>query len=137
MRKLPAHQVWLGNALDASNLRGVLDLGIELIVDLAANEVPPKITRDLAYCRIPILDSAGNAEWQLRLAIQTVQLALAKKVPTLVCCSAGMSRSPAIVAAALARHTQQDFRHCLEQIITGAPHDVSPALVTDLLALDS
>ena len=135
MRKLATHKIWLGNALDAANLRGVLDLGIELIVDLAANELPPKITRDLAYCRIPLLDSASNAEWQLRLAIDTVQLALAKNVPTLVSCSAGMSRSPAIAAAAIARHTKQDFRHCLEEVVAGAPHDVSPAFVTDILAV--
>jgi predicted protein tyrosine phosphatase len=89
----------------------------------------------LAYCRIPLHDSASNAQWQLRLAIDTVQLSLAKNVPTLVSCSAGMSRSPAIAAAAIAMHTQQDFRRCLEELVTGAPHDVSPAFVTDILAL--
>jgi protein tyrosine phosphatase len=135
MRKLPTYRIWLGNVLDASNLRGVLDLGVELIVDLAANEVPPKITRDLTYCHIPLHDSMGNSEWQLRLAIDTVRLAVAKNIPTLVCCSAGMSRTPVIAAAAIALQTQQDFRKCLEALVAGAPHDVSAALVKDVLSL--
>ena len=135
MRKLPTYRIWLGNALDAANLRGVLDLGVELIVDLAANEIPPKIMRDLTYCRIPLHDSLGNSEWQLRLAIDTVRLAIAKNVPTLVCCSAGMSRTPVIAAAAIALQTQQDFRHTLEDLVAGVPHDVSAAFVTDILAL--
>jgi hypothetical protein len=39
-----------------------------------------------------------------------------------------MSRSPAIVAAAIALVTGRDADECLSQITSDGPHDVSPML---------
>ncbi len=59
------------------------------------------VTRDLVYCRFPLVDGAGNDARILKMAVHTVAELLRKEVKTLVFCSAGMSRAPSIAAAAL------------------------------------
>jgi protein-tyrosine phosphatase len=92
MREIAA-QLWIGNALEARNLSTVLNAGIEAIVDLAIEEPPISATRELVCCRIPILDGAGNPPARIRLAVETICRLVSSEVPTLVVCSAGMSRS--------------------------------------------
>jgi protein-tyrosine phosphatase len=126
--------MWLGNVVDARDLRAIHDQRIVAVVDLAANEPPPTITRDLAYIRCPLLDSTGNPPWLVCLAVETVWRLLHANTPTLVYCSAGMSRTPAVVAAALALETNRPLADCLHDIITDAPHDVSAGLIADVQA---
>jgi predicted protein tyrosine phosphatase len=47
---------------------------------------------------------------------------------TMIACSAGMSRSPSIAAAALAVITKRTPDECLQSIAASGPHDVSPIL---------
>lgn len=132
MRQILPHHLWLGNAPDVWDLKHVLDRNIKAIVDLAANEKPPTITRDVVYCRVPLIDNAGNPPWLVRLAVHTVASLLRERVNTLVFCSAGMSRSPAIIAGAIAWHTGSELRNALESVVAGAAHDVSPGLIADV-----
>ena len=134
MRQLSPHRLWLGNIVDVRDLRNVLNQGIHAIVDLAAHEPPPTITRDLVYVRCPLLDNSGNSPWLVCLAVETVWRLLHAKVPTLVYCSAGMSRTPAVVAAALALETNRPLADCLQEITVNVPHDVSPGLISDVQA---
>ena len=50
------------------------------------------------------------------------------QVPTLVYCGAGMSRSPAVVAAALSIVQGGSPEDRLREVVAGHPHDVSPQL---------
>ena len=95
-------KLWIGNALDVRDIRGVLGCGIAAIVDLAIEEPPIQFPRDIVYCRFPLIDGAENKPAVLRAAIETVACFMAFGTPTLVACGEGMSRSPAIVAAAMA-----------------------------------
>ena len=52
---------------------------------------------------------------------------------TLVACSAGMSRSPALAAAAIARVESRDPNECLMECVEGGPADVSPLLWRDVV----
>ena len=135
MRQLSPYRLWLGNVTDARDLRTVLNQRIEAIVDLAASEAPPTITRDLAYVRLPLHDAHGNPPWLVRQAVETVARLLDANVPTLVYCSAGMSRTPAIVAAALALRTGRPLADCLQEVTANVPHDVSAGLVADVQAV--
>jgi hypothetical protein len=47
MRRVADLPLWIGTAWDARDIRGVLDAGIEAVVDLAAEEPPAQPTRDL------------------------------------------------------------------------------------------
>ena len=56
-------------------------------------------------------------------------------VPTLVCCSAGMSRSPAVVAAAMALVYHELPEESLKNVTRHHPSDVSPGLWRDITRL--
>ena len=126
-------KLWIGNALEARDLARVLERGIEALVDLAIEEPPASLVRELTYCRIPLLDGAGNPPEKLRLAVETVSSLLRAQTPTLVACGAGMSRSPAIAAVAMATVERANPEEVLQRIVAGFPHDVSPALWQDLI----
>jgi hypothetical protein len=49
-------------------------------------------------------------------------------VPTLLYCSAGLSRSPAIAAVALAFHTRRQLDECLRSVGKCRRPDISPGL---------
>ena len=132
MRAIVPDRLWIGNARDVRDVQATLSLGVRAIIDLAANESPIQYPRDIAYCRLPLHDRAENDAAILRLAVlSTVEFARAR-VPTLVACSAGMSRSPAIVAAALALVERQSADDVLLRIASDGPHDVAPALWADI-----
>jgi protein-tyrosine phosphatase len=132
MRIIPPYRLYLGNALDARDLRRLYELEIAAVVDLALEEKPAALGREIVYCRLPLTDGAGNSLDVMRLAIETVRALIRSQTPTLVACGAGMSRSPAIVAAALAGIEGRDSDECLEQLVREGPHDVSPRLWADV-----
>jgi len=128
MRRVPGSLLWIGHAGDGRDAKRLLAEGIRAVVQLAAEEPPLTLPRELVVCRVPLLDGADNDGQLLQLAVHTVGWLLAGDVPTLVCCSAGLSRSPAVVAAALARLRSCDPESCLGELAALGPLDVSPAL---------
>lgn len=137
MRQVFPHFLWLGHAGDGRDHRRQMSLGIRAILQLAAEEPALQPPREMLYCRVPLLDSSGNDPRRLELAITTLTLFLEQRVPTLVCCGAGMSRGPAVVAAALARMDDESADTCLKRVAEHHPADVAPGLwneVTRLLA---
>ena len=132
MRKIEPYSLWVGSIVDGWNLRELHNTGVRAIVDLASNEAPIKLTRDLTYCRFPIVDGLGNDRTTLRVAIDTLTALVQADVPTLVFCSAGMSRSPLIAAAVVSRMSGQPLVDCVSQITTGHAHDVGAALICDV-----
>lgn len=135
MRRLHPHSLWLGNTPTLWDLRGVHDEKIVVIVDLAANEMPPALTRDLTYLRFPLVDGGGNPPWLLQLAIENVTRLLKSRITTLIVCSAGMSRSPAIAAAAISCHSGTSLASALATVTEGFAHDVSPGLIAEIQAV--
>ena len=134
MIQLAPHLLWLGHAGDFRDATKVLDAGIQAVVQLAIEEPPAQFPRDIILVRIPLHDGADNSPDTLRLAVTTVQHLLIAKVPTLLCCSAGMSRSPAVAACALSRINEQAPTESLTQIQIRLGTDISPRLWQDLLA---
>ena len=128
MRDVHEGLLFVGNAVDARDLRLLNDREIRAVVDLAANERPAQLSWEMIYLRIPLLDGDGNSALSIRLAIQTLSELLRSGHRTLVACSAGMSRSPAIAAAALAVLTGATPELCLRRVIRDAPRDVAPPL---------
>ena len=133
MRLVPPHLLWIGNAGDVRCIEELIDHGIEAVVDLAANEPVASLPREFLYLRFPLHDGAGNEARILRAAVNSVVELLRQNIPTLVACSAGMSRSPAITAAALATHTGRDPNDCLKECVASGPADVSPSLWHDIV----
>ncbi len=124
--------LYVGNALDARDLVSLHEHQIRAVVDLAINEPPAVLARDMIYCRFPINDGGGNSPATLELAIQTTVSLLRGQTRTLVACSAGMSRAPIIAAAALAALTEEAPDQWLAKLIASGPNDISPLLWADV-----
>ncbi len=135
MREAITNCLWLGTAMDARDITAVLNLGIVAIVDLAMEEPPIHVPRDVVYCRIPLVDGAGNRPEIIRAAVELTASFIDSRVPTLVACGAGMSRSPIIVAAALARVDGRSLEQALDDITMGVAHDVSTSLWAEIKAV--
>lgn len=132
MREVISGTLWIGNALDARDVTGVLGLGVTAIIDLAIEEPPIQYPRDVVYCRFPLIDGSGNQPTILRAAVETTATFIKSGTPTLVACGAGMSRSPAVVAAAMSALEAGTLPKALGRLTAGQPHDVSPSLLAEI-----
>jgi hypothetical protein len=134
MRRIDGFSLWIGTARDARDIKGVLDAGIEAIVDLAMLCEPVKPTRELVYLRFPLLDGADNPPWRICAAVHAVEGLVRLRVPTLVACDGGMSRSLVVAAAAMWSQmppgTSPDA--VLARIAADGPADVQPLLWADV-----
>jgi hypothetical protein len=132
MRKIPEFPLWLGNVIDLRDMRALHSAGIQAIVDLAGNEPPTVVSRELTYLRFPLIDGEGNAPTLMRMAIDNVCWLARSKTSTLICCSAGMSRSPAVAAMAIAQLRNQSANESLEYVRKAMRMDVSPVFWNEL-----
>lgn len=135
MRQIIPHSVWIGHAGDGQDAKPLFDAGIQAIVQLAYEEPPLPLPRELISCRFPLVDGPDNPPKLLSLAILTVVNLLEKHVPTLICCGGGLSRAPAVLAAALSEIYQEKPEECLKQIAEHQPHDVTPGFWNQVKSL--
>jgi hypothetical protein len=134
VRQIEDYPLWVGNARDARDIKGVLDAGIEAIVDLALLCEPVVPPRELVYLRFPLVDGGENPPWQINAAIHAVAGLVKLGVPTLVACDGGMSRALVIAAAAL--WFRMPLRTSLDEVLArlaaDGPADVQPRLWADV-----
>ena len=128
MREILPDKLWIGNAGDSRDPEHLLRAGIVAVINLAAEEPSPVLPRSMIYCHFPIMDGTQDGQGSLDVAIHTLVSLLKNQVPTLVYCGAGMSRSPAVVAAALSIVQGGSPEDRLREVVAGHPHDVSPQL---------
>jgi hypothetical protein len=124
--------LWIGHAGDVRDVRALHEAGIRAVVQLAAEEPTGPFPRDLSPCRFPLWDGPGNPRGWLKLAVGTVAGLIEAGVPTLVGCGVGLSRSPAVAAAALALVRSGTPDEWLDRIARDHPLDVSPGLWGDI-----
>jgi hypothetical protein len=132
MNQIIPHHLWIGHAGEGRDFRHLFDEGIRAVVEVAVEEPPSQPPRELVYCRFPLLDGADNDPDLLMLAIQTTTSLLRARLPTLVCCDNGMSRGPAVAAAALSLAQQVAPEECLARVAKHHPSDVSPGFWSDV-----
>jgi hypothetical protein len=135
MTQIQPFALWLGHAGDGRNVTQLLESGIVSVVQLAAEEADLQLPREIVYCHIPLLDGAGNDPKVLALAVRTVAQCCSLGLPTLVCCGGGMSRSPAITAAALAAIHKEPAEKWLKHVTQSHHSDVSPGLWNEAIRL--
>ena len=132
MRKIKGRRLWLGNAGDLSAPTAVIDAEVEAVVELADSEPMAMLPRELVRYRFPLSDGGDNALALLRLASDSVARLLREGVPTLVCCSAGMSRSICVAAAGIAIAEGRPLMDALTLVVDSGPADVSPLLLAQM-----
>jgi hypothetical protein len=135
IRDIFLDRLFIGNAIDARNLPLLFDNRITAVVDLAIEEPPAHLAREMIHCRFPINDGDGNSNAIIEAALRTLVTLVENDIRTLVACSGGMSRSPAFAAAAISIITGRPLEGCLVEITTGAPHDLSPILWSHVTAV--
>lgn len=129
MRQITGHSLWIGDRGDVRDLPALRAGGIAAVVDLAIDEPLLAPPRDLVYLRYPLLDGAGNSRCLLAAAVGGVASLVRARAPSLVVCSGGMSRAPAIASAGVAVATGRKVDAVLEQIArAGGPVDLSSGL---------
>jgi protein-tyrosine phosphatase len=132
MRAIIPDVLWIGHAGDARDLKKIMEVGIELLIDLAIEEPPVIMPRDVAYCRFPIHDGDGNSPEMLISAIDTAARFVRSNRRTLVACSVGMSRSPAIAAAVISRLNKIPLDEAIQLVAKTGPCDISPRLWSEV-----
>jgi len=134
MRQMRGRRLWIGNAGDLRDPRSLLAAGVMAVVELADNEPPATLPRELVRLRFPLADGGDNPEWLLRLAVNSVVALLDADVPTLIACSCGLNRSVCLAAAALAPKDGLHFEEMLLNVAKAGPADVSPRLAAQFQA---
>jgi hypothetical protein len=127
--------LWLGHEGEGRDLRRLFDSGIRALVELAVEDPSSQPPREVIHCRFPLVDGSGNSADLLFLAISTVATLLRMHIPTLVSCGAGVSRAPAIAAAAMAMAHEESPEGCLQRIVQQHPSDVSPGFWKEVTAV--
>ena len=69
MIQIRPHPLWLGHAGDCRDVSRLADVGIESVVQLAAEEPCANLLRDMLAFRVPLVDGSGNSPVRLRLAV--------------------------------------------------------------------
>ncbi len=137
MHEIHPNLLWIGHAFDIREPRALFDAGITAAIDVAYEEPPAQIPRQLMYCRFPLLDGGGNDP---RILLQTLRVAtdlLQLDMRTIITCSAGMSRSPTVAAFALAHHLNELPDVVIARIADIKSLELKPELWTQMLAVFS
>ena len=116
MIEIHSELLWIGNAFDVRKPRSIFDAGIAAVIDVAYEEPPAQVPRQLTYCRFPINDGGGNDPVLLFQTLLTATNFIRAEISTLIACSAGLSRSPIVAALALAHHLGEDPGEVLARI---------------------
>lgn len=132
MRQVDGRALWVGHGGDLRDPRAVLAAGVEAVVELADSEPIAALPRNLIHLRFPLVDGGDNPDWLVRLAVDSVAALLGARVPLLVCCSVGMSRSVCVAAAAVAVVEARPLAEALVTVVASGPADVSPGLWVQL-----
>jgi protein-tyrosine phosphatase len=128
VREVIPGTLWVGDAGDLRKPAALEQAGVRAVVQVALSEPIPQLSRELLVAHIPLLDGPGNSSSMIAAALDMVVSLIRSCTPTLICCSGGMSRSPAIAAGALAIANGIDLSEALQRIIENRPHDLSHAV---------
>ena len=135
MNQILPYPLWLGHSGEGQDFKKIFDLGVKVVMQLAAEEAPLQPPRELVYCRFPLLDGAGNRAELLFLAVSTTATLIKMRVPTLITCGAGISRCPAVAAAALSMVLHEPPESYLEKVLEHHHADVSPGFWNEIISL--
>ena len=133
MIQVPSTLLWIGNAHEARDPAELSEQGIKCVVDLAIDELPSSLPRDFIYCRFPLVDGQGNEKILVRQCVQTVANFVELGTPTLIACSAGLSRSPTIAVFAVAHAKKTSIEQVFDWIKDTKRFDIHSGLWQEVL----
>ena len=126
MIEIRSQKLWIGNAIEIRDMQLIANSKVAAIVDLALEEKPAQPPRHLSYLRFPLSDSNANDILTLALSVNTICQLVENEVPTVVACSAGLSRAPTVTAFALAKHLGDDPSTVVQRVAKMKQLDINP-----------
>lgn len=122
-----ARNLFVGTAEDASDASTLREHDVAVVVSLTHSGPGGDVPADVTLVDTPMMDGPQNSREAFATAVGEVLARLDAGEATLVHCSAGASRSPAVAATALAYHTSSDLTTAFQQIRerrpAADPHD--------------
>jgi protein-tyrosine phosphatase len=117
--RLPATMIvpnllWLGGSSDATDIEAIKKLGIKAVLNLRTTKL-----REVEGCQMywhPLVDWFGNDQGEFDAAVQRLTELQAAKIPTLIHCHAGVSRSPTVLATWWAKEVGCSFDEACDVI---------------------
>ena len=133
MHEIHPNLLWIGHAMNVREPRALFDAGVAAVIDVAYEESPAQIPRQLTYCRFPLNDGGGNNPETVLQSLRTATDLLRSNTKLLIACSAGMSRSPTLAAFALAHHLSVTPDEVIAGIADIKGLELKPELWADML----
>ena len=131
MNQIMPYPLWIGHAGECRAFAEAFARDIKVVVQLALEEPPLQPPHELVYFRFPLLDGNGNdPTWFISPSLRGN---LDARNANAGGCGAGMSRSPAIVAAALSMVEHAELEKCLERVTRMRPPTYRPAFWDDVV----
>ena len=124
-RRIDAHRVvpglWVGSAPDGHDVEGVIDLGINAVVDLRAERGPVEYwPADIEVRNVALVDHGTPTVAQLTDAADAVVSLMRAGREVLVHCHAGLERGPTVACAALVASGWQ-LRDAYDVVMSARP----------------
>jgi protein-tyrosine phosphatase len=114
MTEIVPGKLYLGGVYDAADRKQIDKFKIEAIVNVASFQGQP--THGKVHRTIHLHDGPGNEQKDFDNAVELLESFQNAGLCTLVHCHAGVSRSPTVVAAYLAKKNNVDFYVAVAQI---------------------
>ncbi|SDK14143.1 Dual specificity phosphatase, catalytic domain [Halovenus aranensis] len=111
-----ADGLFVGTVEDAGDEALIREHNIAIIVSLTHSDPDGRFPSDLIVKNVPVMDGPRNDQQKFERAVTHVLSGLKTGDNTLVHCSAGPSRSPAVAATALALYEHVELEAAFEQV---------------------
>lgn len=129
-------KLWIGHMGDLRDPALLERTGIKALVHVALEEQLPTLSREMLFCHFPLMDGATPIEL-VGAAIDLAVSLIRGRVPTMVCCSNGMNRSPCVAAGALSIVERREPDECLRELVRDQPHDIHTGMWERVLTIVS
>lgn len=114
MDQITSH-IWLGDSGAARDYNTLKKEGITATLNVAIDlDTSDYYGPDVLRCKRGLIDGPGNEQADFDKAVQLLIELLAEGHKVLVHCHAGVSRSPSVVAAHIAKTTGNSFQYALD-----------------------
>lgn len=133
MIQVEPYLLWIGHLGEGQALEKFERQAIRAVVQLAVEERPLELPREMIFYRFPLVDGCGNDAELIGLAVAAVASLVRRQIPALVCCGAGMSRSPSIAAAGIAIAETMAPAQALQIVNKHHRTDVLPGLWQEIV----
>ena len=113
---MPDYELYIGDALDASNHEKIEKRGIDSVLKLTYESPDDGYPSSVNVYEFSLTDGPQNDYERFKEAVEKLLELFEKNETVFAHCSAGKSRSPTVSAAAIALHEDVEFRSAIETI---------------------